>query len=757
MPPSVPRRGFRRGSMGRDIAATRLAKAGIRAPVLIEADPSGGSAGVVAVDAGMPAVDGFRRMRSGTLAIGGLGLGSTVMNSSAMLGRGDMIAGYRVDDMIGVGGMAIVYRAEQVSLGRRVALKVLSPRLGGDEAFRERFRREGKSAAALHHPNVVTIFDSGEAEGRLFIAMLLVEGSTLAEVMAGAGLSADETVSLLRPIGSALDAAHALGLVHRDVKPQNVLLDEAGHPYLADFGIAKGSAGVGGLTPTGGFVGSLNYAAPEQIRGGAATATTDVYALSAVLYQCLTGQVPFTRDTDASVMYAHLHELPPRLAAGSPQADELSRILARGMAKDPKGRYAHAGELMADAAALLSKMDTAARHTRPAFPIAAPPVDDASHTRPSATPETAQLQATEPRLAPSAGAREPAGTSSSTEATVRRPRNPRSAPPPTHQQHREIEAPRQREGHHRTLALTGAGALLVVAAAVAAALLSLHGGNGRRAPGGVSLDHRAADVASAGGNGAPVARAVGLNVTSPSSGSVINAEDVTVRGTVTPSAASVEVQGQPVPVGNGVFAGNAPLHSGSNTISIIASAPGYTPTSTTITLTAGSSQAPTAGTNAGVATAQAASSGEASPAALEMASPPEGGYSILVPSNWSYHTETAPSGETIGVWGGASSDEKLQITVSSCASCATDGSGPDPRAVGLPSGTVSSFEINKSAVGYQAYTSDDPDPDNGVVAVTSEGSTTTGYAQEDLWLPDSLHSTATRILDSFSLLQATKG
>jgi len=667
-----------------------------------------------------------------------------------------MIAGYRVDDLIGVGGMAIVYRAEQVSLGRRVALKVLSPRLGRDEAFRERFRREGKSAAALHHPNVVTIFDSGEAGGRLFIAMLLVEGSTLADVMAGAGLSAEETVSLLTPIGSALDAAHALGLVHRDVKPQNVLLDKAGHPYLADFGIAKGSAGAGGLTPTGGFVGSLNYAAPEQIRGDAATATTDVYALSAVLYQCLTGQVPFMRDTDASVMYAHLHEAPPRLPADSSRANELSRILARGMAKDPEDRYPLAGQLMADAGALLSSMDTTARHTRPAFPISTRAFDDASDTRLSATPAPAELQATEPRLAPSAGPRESAETFPGTAATVRQPRNPRPASPPTDERHEATEAPRPRQGH-RTLALAAAGALLVVAAASAAALLSLHGRNGTGAAGTASLAHRASDTASTGGKGAPVTGAVGLNVTSPSSGSVINAEDITVRGTVTPGDASVEVQGQPAPVGNGIFAGNASLHSGSNTISIIASAPGYTPTSTTITLTAGSSQAATASSDAGEAAAQGASGGEAAPAALEMASPPEGGYSILVPSNWSYHTETAPAGDTIGVWGEANSDEKLQVTVSTCASCATDGSGADPRAVGLPSGTVSSFEINKSAIGYQAYANGNPNPDNGVVVVTSEGSTTTGYAQVDLWLPDSLHSTATRILDSFSLLQATKG
>jgi serine/threonine protein kinase len=286
-----------------------------------------------------------------------------------MLGRGDTLAGYRIDDVIGMGGMAIVYRAEQVSLGRAVALKVLSPQLSRDEEFRERFRREGKHAAALHHPNVVTIFDSGEADGRLFLAMLLVEGTTLAEKMSSERLSADETLSVLAPIASALDAAHALGLVHRDVKPQNILLDRGARPYLADFGIAKGSAATAGLTATGGFVGSLNYAAPEQIRGEPATAATDVYALAAVLYQCLTGQVPYPRDTDASVMYAQLHEPPPRLPNRWPQAGELSNVIARGLAKQPSDRYPEAGQLMEDAAALIAGMPGSLHAASPPFPM----------------------------------------------------------------------------------------------------------------------------------------------------------------------------------------------------------------------------------------------------------------------------------------------------------------------------------------------------------------------------------------------------
>jgi serine/threonine-protein kinase len=287
-----------------------------------------------------------------------------------------MLGGYRIDDIIGIGGMAIVYRAEQLSLGRPIALKVLAPQLSMDEAFRERFRREGKHVAALDHPHVLTVHDSGEIDGRLFLAMRLVDGASLAEQMQRKGLSADETLSILTPIADALDAAHSIGLVHRDVKPQNILIGQSGHPYLADFGVAKGGTATLGLTGTGGFIGSVNYASPEQIRGLAASPSGDVYALAAVLYECLTGQVPYPRDTDAGVMHAHLNEPPPKLAITASNATELDSVIARGMAKDPSARHESAGELVRAASYALAGLSVRDRQAIPAFQVPAQTVDD---------------------------------------------------------------------------------------------------------------------------------------------------------------------------------------------------------------------------------------------------------------------------------------------------------------------------------------------------------------------------------------------
>jgi hypothetical protein len=272
--------------------------------------------------------------------------GRAVKTAGLMLGRGDVLGRYEIEDMIGIGGMAIVYRAKQLTLGRSVALKLLALELTSDD-FRERFRREGKLAASLDHPNIVPVYDADEADGRLFIAMRLVEGETLAERLRQVGaMPPAKALALLKPIASALDAAHDAGLVHRDVKPQNMLLSAADHPYLADFGIAKGDS-TSTLTSAGAFVGTVNYSSPEQISGHELTGRTDIYALTAVLYECLAGRVPFLRDTDVAVLHAHLYEPPPGLPQnGERSLDSVNPVIARGMAKVPADRFRSAGELL---------------------------------------------------------------------------------------------------------------------------------------------------------------------------------------------------------------------------------------------------------------------------------------------------------------------------------------------------------------------------------------------------------------------------
>ncbi len=315
---------------------------------------------------------------------------SMATTTPAILHPGDTLGGFRIDDVIGIGGMAIVYRAEQISLGRPVALKVLSTKLTSDGVFRERFRREGTHAATLEHPNIVPVYDSGEQDGLLYLAMRLVEGTNLAELIQTRGLTADQTIEILRPIASALDNAHAAGLIHRDVKPQNILITAQGHPYLADFGVAKGS-NTDGLTATGGFVGSVNYASPEQIRGLTLTPASDVYALTAVLYQCLTGCVPYPRETDAGIMHAHLTEPPPTLPALTGADSDFHTVFARGMAKDPGARYGHAGDMVNAAAVSVGRMPSSRRQAVPAFPDAlSQPVAPGTSSQPNGTADDAK-------------------------------------------------------------------------------------------------------------------------------------------------------------------------------------------------------------------------------------------------------------------------------------------------------------------------------------------------------------------------------
>jgi serine/threonine protein kinase/streptogramin lyase len=267
---------------------------------------------------------------------------------------GTQLAGYRIEAVIGRGGMSVVYLAEDIRLKRKVALKLLSPELAQSEKFRERFVRESELAASLDHPNIIPIFEAGESEGALYIAMRYVEGTDLgALIEREGGLEPERAVGLLAQAAGALDTAHARGLIHRDVKPSNMLIaagtSRAGleHLYLSDFGVTKRSTSDSGITGTGQFVGTLDYAAPEQFEGRALDARTDVYSLGCVLYECLTGEVPFQRDTQAALVYAHLMSPPPAVTDKRPGlAEGIDEVVATGMAKVPEKRYASAGELV---------------------------------------------------------------------------------------------------------------------------------------------------------------------------------------------------------------------------------------------------------------------------------------------------------------------------------------------------------------------------------------------------------------------------
>ena len=258
---------------------------------------------------------------------------------------GSTFAGYRIESLIGRGGMGVVYKATDFSLDRPVALKLVAPELAEDERFRSRFLREPRLAASLDHPNVIPIYEAGEHEGRLYLVMRFVEGSDLKSLLEREGkLPPEQALSILGQVAGALDAAQRRALVHRDVKPANVLIDESGHAYLTDFGITKQLGG--DSTDTGRMVGTLDYLAPEQIRGDPVDGRTDVYALGCLLYECLAGAPPFRRATEAETLWAHMQEEP------APLRDHrgLDPVLRKAVAKDREDRYASCAELI-DAAA----------------------------------------------------------------------------------------------------------------------------------------------------------------------------------------------------------------------------------------------------------------------------------------------------------------------------------------------------------------------------------------------------------------------
>jgi len=278
-----------------------------------------------------------------------------------MLATGTEIAGYVIEGLLGRGGMGLVYEARQISLDRRVALKVLRPQLTDDPAFALRFQREGRVQASIDHPHILPIYEAGECDGSLFLAMRLVRGATLKEMIVGRELEGGRTLRILGAVADALEAAHAAGLVHRDIKPQNLLVSRRDHPYLADFGLGKTATETTGLTRTGEFVGTVDYVAPELIHGRDATEATDVYALAAVLYECLSGVVPYPRESDAAVLFGHLSDPPPRVTGRRPELPAaLDDVIARGMAKDPADRFTSATELIARAQAAFGEEARAA-------------------------------------------------------------------------------------------------------------------------------------------------------------------------------------------------------------------------------------------------------------------------------------------------------------------------------------------------------------------------------------------------------------
>jgi serine/threonine-protein kinase len=288
------------------------------------------------------------------------------------LAPGTMVAGYRVDGQLGAGGMAVVYRARDERLGRPVALKVLAPSLADDAEFRARFTREWRAATAVEHPHIIPVYAADDAGGILYIAMRLVNGGDLSSLVRRTGpLAPDQAAAFITAVASALDAAHEIGLVHRDIKPGNMLLDSASglpdHVYLSDFGLTKSTESGTALTATGSFMGTPDYVAPEQIRGARVDGRTDQYALACVAVYLLTGKPPFKRAETVALLWAHMQDPPPSLAAlrpGLPPAAD--QVIARAMAKSPDERYASCGQF---AAALRQALGTGSgTHAMPAPP-----------------------------------------------------------------------------------------------------------------------------------------------------------------------------------------------------------------------------------------------------------------------------------------------------------------------------------------------------------------------------------------------------
>ena len=375
------------------------------------------------------------------------------------LETGDVLGDFRVLTRLGQGGMGVVYLARDERLDRRVALKVIAPHLASDPDFRERFVTEARSAAAIDHSNVVPVYSSGVADDALYIAMRYVEGTDLRSLLRGSGpLDPASAAAVVSDIAAALDAAHAAGMVHRDVKPANILLEGKpgeGRSYLTDFGLTKGRSDSGTqLTGTGQWVGTIDYVAPEQIQAGRVDARTDVYALGCVLYEALTGSVPYA-GSDMQKMWGHVNEPFPVLGASPGRSDDaLTAIVARATAKDPGERYPSAGDLArAVAAAVTGGEVTVSEHS-----VATGSAAEGIAQKPTADPRLVA-----PGLAPTATGRAPAHRPEQVTRRMPSPRQPQPRRDPT-------------GGSLRTAGIIG-GSVILAAGLIAAAVVLAGGGS----------------------------------------------------------------------------------------------------------------------------------------------------------------------------------------------------------------------------------------------------------------------------------------
>ncbi|MEU7694283.1 serine/threonine-protein kinase [Microbispora hainanensis] len=424
---------------------------------------------------------------------------------------GRQLGDYTVEAVVGRGGMATVYRARDQRLGRAVALKVLAPQLAHDDRFRDRFVRESRMVASIDHPNIIPVYEAGERDDLLFIAMRYVEGSDLRKLVQSEGpLPVGRANPLFVQIASALDAAHAHGLVHRDVKPANILVTQADHVYLTDFGLTKSSSAEAGLTSHGHFMGTPRYVAPEQIRGLPVDGRSDLYAFACVVYEALAGQPPFQRDTELALLYAHVSHDPPPLTPYRPDLPHaVNAVLTRALAKSPAERFETCQAFVSALRDAISggAGDSAASPSYPPVTPSHPPVPSyppVSHASPGSPVSHGSPAAQGPAGARPQGSYPP-GTPTSFPPGTRPPVTHPSYSAPTASSHPPVSHPTGAMGHvqghgsyppgspnaQATVASAGAqgqrrglplgpligGLAILVSIAVAAALLLTKGGD----------------------------------------------------------------------------------------------------------------------------------------------------------------------------------------------------------------------------------------------------------------------------------------